>query len=272
MRKSCLILCPALLMLAACWAKKPSKPLMGGEIAPTAEVDKARKKAAEDYCDVRYTGPLQLQPLQRTGYRAWYSRDLRIPYAVAWHLTANHTSGKNKRQGQAFHEDRDVASPRVTTYDYMQSGYDRGHMCPSGDNKWDAKAQEESFLLTNVCPQNHNLNAGDWNDLEMLCRTWAHRYGSIYIVCGPILLGDQHRRIGKSRVTVPEAFYKVVLRMGDRPAAIGFVYENKGQHQPMEETFCAVDDIEELTGLDFFHLLPDDIEDKIEYEADLGDW
>lgn len=140
-------------------------------------------------------------PLQRYAYKAWYSPSMRIPLAVAWYLTGNHVSGSYKRRGVAFHPDENVDNP-VTTFDYMQSGYSRGHMCPSGDNKWNQRAQEESFLMTNICPQNSKLNGGDWNDLEMLCRTWAKRYDRVYIVCGPVLRGSQHKTIDGSAVVV----------------------------------------------------------------------
>ena len=213
-------------------------------------------------------------PLQRYAYKAWYSPSMRIPLAVAWYLTGNHVSGSYKRRGVAFHPDENVDNP-VTTFDYMQSGYSRGHMCPSGDNKWNQRAQEESFLMTNICPQNSKLNGGDWNDLEMLCRTWAKRYDRVYIVCGPVLRGSQHKTIGRQRnrrITVPEAFYKVVLRTGKNAAAIGFIYENNGSSQPMREAVRSVDEIERLTGFDFFHALPDDVENRIESKASLKDW
>ena len=168
-----------------------------------------------DLCDVGVKQETTF--LRRYAYRCWYSETMRIPLAVSWYLTGDHVSGNFKRKGVAFHPDYDVKGISVTTQDYMQSGYDRGHMCPSGDNKWNQKAQEQSFLMTNICPQNHNLNTNDWNDLEQKCRQWAKRYGRIYIVCGPVLRGDKHKTIGRQRqrrITVPEAFYKVVLRAG----------------------------------------------------------
>lgn len=223
--------------------------------------------------DVRI--PQETTPLQRYAYKAWYSESMRIPLAVAWYLTGNHVSGKYKRGGVAFQPDEDVKGDPVTTFDYMQSGYSRGHMCPSGDNKWNQRAQEESFLMTNICPQNGKLNGGDWNDLEMLCRTWAKRYDRVYIVCGPILRGNNHKTIGRQRnrrITVPEAFYKVVMRTGKNPAAIGFIYENNGSSQPMHQAVRTVDEIEKLTGFDFFSALEDHIENRIEAKASLKDW
>lgn len=137
--------------------------------------------------------------LKRKGYTASYNPITKLPNWVAWHLTAAHADGDAKRKGNTFHEDTDVPEPRANTYDYIRSGYDRGHMCPAGDNKWNALAMEQTFLMTNICPQDHVLNIGDWNNLETQCRQWAKQYGDIYIVCGPILYTGKHKTIGKTR-------------------------------------------------------------------------
>lgn len=211
--------------------------------------------------------------LYREGYTASYNIDTKTPNWVAWHLTANHVDGAVKRNGVQFHADDDVPEPRVDTYDYMRSGYDRGHMCPAGDNRWSETAMEQSFLMTNVCPQDHALNSGLWNSIEEQCRTWAKRYGDVFIVCGPIYFKQPHKRIGNNKVQVPEAFYKVILRLKPTPKAIGFVCRNtsaKG-HKKMEYV-NTVDDVERITGIDFFPKLPDDVEQRVECQADISEW
>ena len=227
----------------------------------------------EDYCAVKFTFEKSAKLLKRYAYRSWYNESLRLPLAVSWYLTGDHTRGNYQRHNQQFHPDTDTKNP-TTTLDYAQSGYDRGHMCPAGDNKWSQQALDETFLMTNICPQNHNLNKNDWNELEMKCRHWARKYGKIYIVCGPLLRGTQHKEIGprQRRVTVPEGFYKVVLRLGKSPAAIGFVYENKGFRQSLQQTMCTVDEVERQTGIDFFSELVDIIEKRVEASASLEDW
>lgn len=212
------------------------------------------------------------QILKRVAYTASYNSDLRIPNWVAWQLTGTHTEGKNKRAGVKFQEDTDVPLPRAVDFDYVRSGYDRGHLCPSADNRWDATAQEQSFLLTNVCPQDHNLNVGDWHELENLCRKWAKTYGSIYIVAGPVLLKGKHKIIGKNKVTVPEAFFKVVLCMEGEPKAIGFIYRNESGNRPKSYYVNTIDDVERITGIDFFPALPDDVEKAVEATCNLEEW
>ena len=212
------------------------------------------------------------QILKRVAYTASYNSDLRIPNWVAWQLTGVHTDGKNKRAGVKFHEDTDVPMPRAVDFDYVRSGYDRGHLCPSADNRWDATAQEQSFLLTNVCPQDHNLNVGDWHELENLCRKWAKTYGSIYVVAGPVLFKGKHKTIGKNKVTVPEAFFKVVLCMEGKPKAIGFIYRNESGNRPKSYYVNTIDDVERITGIDFFPALPDNVENEVEATSSLEDW
>lgn len=212
------------------------------------------------------------QLLNRYAYVASYNKDTRLPNWVAWYLTKEHTYGPHKRNGLRFEEDKDVPAPRATYFDYMQSGYSRGHMCPSGDNRWSQQAQQESFLYTNCCPQLYSLNAGDWNDLEIKCREWAKAYGKIYIVCGPVLLNKKHRTIGKNRVVVPEAFFKVVLCLEGTPKGIGFIYRNEKTNKPIKSYVNTIDQVERITGIDFFPALPDDIENKVEANSNIDDW
>lgn len=207
------------------------------------------------------------QILKRKSYITSYNKDTKIPNWVAWHLTSGHTRGNLQRHDNLFHEDMDVTTGRVTDDDYYNSGYDRGHMCPAGDNKWDQKAMNETFLFTNICPQIHALNEGPWNDLEMACRRWAQKYGDIYIVCGPLLSEGLHRTIGKRRVVVPERFFKVILCMQDKPKAIGFIYDNNSRNSnKMFSHATTIDEIERLTGIDFFPSLEDKIENVVEAE------
>ncbi|MBR1485586.1 MAG: DNA/RNA non-specific endonuclease [Prevotella sp.] len=249
--------------------------------AQTATTQKSKTTAATTKSattQVRYERPAPLSDrasiiLTREGYIASYNKVTRTPNWVAWHLTKAHTYGNNQRDQEVFTEDQQVPEPRATDQDYYGSRYDRGHMCPAGDNKWSAKAMTHSFLFTNVCPQNHGLNKYEWNDVEKLCRDWARKYGAVDVVCGPVFDKDaQPRYIGKNKVRVPDAFYKVVLCRSQQPKAIGFLFRNNGKKQPYAQAVCSVDEIERLTGIDFFPALDDKTENKIEATARLADW
>ena len=145
-------------------------------------------------------------------------------------------------------------------------------MCPAGDNRWSRLAMSQSFLLTNMCPQNARLNNGDWKELEEKCRKWAKHYGDIYIVCGPLLYNRKHQTIGRGQVVVPEAFFKVVLCLSGKPKAIGFVYKNADGDRPMGDYVNTVDEVERMTGLDFFPALDDEVELAVEAQCDIKDW
>lgn len=209
--------------------------------------------------------------LKRTTYTTSYDKVNKIPKWVAWHLISDHTNGDQRRLSN-FIVDDEVPAPRAELVDYKGSGYDRGHMCPAGDNKWGFEPMKESFFLTNICPQDHNLNCGDWNELEIACRNWANKYGDIYIVAGPILYKGKHETIGPNNVTVPEGFFKVVLCMNGTPKAIGFIYKNHPCNNPQSSYVNSIDQVERITGFDFFYNLPDDIEKKVEANANLSDW
>ena len=211
------------------------------------------------------------QILVRKTYIASYNKDWRIPNWVAWRLTADHTDGDAPRRN-SFREDTDVPEPRATPSDYKGSGWSRGHMCPSGDNKWDARANHETFLMTNLCPQDAKLNSGLWNSIEMDCRKWARKYGEVIIVCGPLPLKGEYETIGENRVAVPRQFFKVILCMNDKPKAFGFVVKNNGGEKKNVLYYNSVREVERLTNLDFFALLPDSLEDAVETHADINEW
>ena len=202
--------------------------------------------------------------LKRTGYTASYNKDYKTPNWVGWELTRKETTGQEERKNR-FLPDPDVPAPRAEHADYTNSGYDRGHMAPAADMKWSPKAMEESFYLSNICPQDQKLNRDDWSDLEESCRGWAKKYGTVYITCGPIYDRKRPRRIGKNKVAVPDRFFKVVLIYNRKnPIAMGFVFDNKAHHQPLRHYMVSVDDVEAITGYDFFAKLPDEVENRIE--------
>ncbi len=202
--------------------------------------------------------------ITHTGYTVSYNHHYKTPNWVAWELTRQETTGEEGRTNQ-FLPDPSLPEPRVETSDYTHSGYDRGHMAPAADMKWSEKAMEESFYMSNICPQNRKLNRDDWGDLEEKCREWAKKYGRVYIACGPIYDKASPKRIGKHQVAVPDRFFKVVLIYNRKnPIAMGFLFENKAHHQNLKNYMVKVDQVEEETGLDFFSKVPDEVENRIE--------
>ena len=210
----------------------------------------------------------QGQVIQRTGYTLAYDKKTKTPQWVAWELTKEETKGNHERTDK-FLPDPNVEGAKVVTTDYTGSGYDRGHMAPAGDMKWSKKAMEESFYMSNICPQIHHLNTGDWNELEANTRKWARRYGSVYVTCGPIYNGSRRTQyIGKNRVKVPDAFFKVILiQSPKKTCALGFFFENEAGQRPLNEYLVSIDYLEQTTGIVFFPALPDELENVLEAET-----
>lgn len=247
---------------------------------PVSDSTDSVQVEAKGFYDKSVSSSLKYQPARATNrseqiiireaYTLSYNKDWVNCNWVYWKLTRDHCYGNVKRNGHKFVEDNEVSGYKATHQDYIQSGYDRGHMCPAGDNQWSGKAMSQTFILSNICPQDHNLNTGDWNDLEQACRLWAKTYGEVYIVCGPIYNGNRvTKRIG-GNVGVPDAFFKCVVRAAGDPAGLGFIYNNVGKHHEMDSYVCSIDEVEKRTGLDFFKGLPD--EAAIESRANFDDW
>lgn len=209
--------------------------------------------------------------LYRIGYSVSYNEKTKCPNWVAWHLTAEHTDGPYKRLNN-FYEELNVPRPRATLEDYKGSGWSRGHMCPAGDNKWSEEAMYQSFSLVNVCPQDARLNSGLWNSFEIDCRRWAHKFQDIYIVCGPVFYRQEHVTIGDNRVYVPEAFFKVVLCLNGKPKGLGIVVKNNSGTKKNDLYYNSIDQVERITGYDFFPALPDSIEDEVEAVVNMDLW
>ncbi|MBR1838924.1 MAG: DNA/RNA non-specific endonuclease [Bacteroidaceae bacterium] len=209
--------------------------------------------------------------LSRTGYTVSYNTTWRIPNWVAYELTAAEAKAYGKRDG-SFASDPAVGRYAAENSDYKGSGYSRGHMAPAGDMKWSRQAQHESFLLTNICPQDHDLNAGVWEDLESALRKYARKWGRVYIVCGPIV-EDGYRTIGSHKVCVPQRFFKVVCwQKGGRWHCKAFVFPNQNVGGDYHDYSTTVDEVERLTNYDFFYQLPDNIEERIEAYDKRGEW
>lgn len=229
-----------------------------------------------DQNDVNYESVLFPHGMSNTvvrykGYTAHFNKNLHIPNCVVYEITAQEARGKRDRSGN-FERDESVAGC-PNWWDYRDSGYDRGHMAPAGDMKWDEQAMSETFYLTNICPQDKALNAGLWNDLELKIREWARRDKSLIVVTGPIV-GKNPDLIGQDYdIAVPDAFFKVILAPQSNPIkAIGFICPNRACGGSLKSYVVSVDEVEERTGMNFFNALPDDIENRIEATANFYQW
>lgn len=206
------------------------------------------------------------------GFVVNYNTRRLIPNWVAYELTAEEVAGEVPR-ARGFSMDLDYKERQAMREDYSNTGWDKGHMAPSADMKWSQTAMYESFYLTNVCPQDHDLNGKDWQTLEKYVRSWAERYGHVWVVCGPYVTNNKYGTIGENRVTIPDGFFKAVLRQEGRNwYSIAFVFDNDNHKQPVKDAVVSVNEVEQLIGYDLFANLKDRIEETIESQQNWSDW
>lgn len=218
------------------------------------------------------TNPTLAQEMVKyTGMTISFNPELHLPNWVAYELTAEEADGSEPR-AKNFAVDINVDGC-ATPYDYRNTGFDRGHMAPAADMKWSADAMRESFYMTNITPQDHKLNSGAWSKLEDKCRQRARRDSAIIIISGPVLTDPIEMHIGASGVAVPSRFFKVILSpYADPPVAIGFIMPNGYVEGGMQACAVSVDEVEAITGHDFFSALPDDIETQVESQVNFNRW
>ena len=199
-----------------------------------------------------------------------------IPDWVAYEITAEEAEGRRDRGGIEFRMDPDRRGvTQAMREDYSGSGWTKGHMMPAADTAFSTSdTMAETFYFTNICPQNEVLNAGDWQYLEKRVRSWAKRYGSVWVVTGPIVGKNRYGRIGDRDVVVPDSFYKALLvrRPDGSYSAIAFVMDNDEERYMLRDCCMSVNELEALTGFDFFPGLDDRIEEKVEASVKKTDW
>lgn len=190
---------------------------------------------------------------------------------VYYSLTDQMVRKSGAERSNSFKEDKKISNGSAKSSDYSRSGYDRGHLCPAADMDFDPKAMKESFLMSNVSPQEPEFNRGIWKELEEKVREWAIQEKQLYIVTGPIFK-DNKGVIGQSEILVPGYFFKVIYDPTDQPKMIAFVMPNQASDRPLTEFAVPVDEAESLTGFDFFSQLPDNQEAKLESRTLLAGW
>lgn len=224
----------------------------------TPSIDTPTKIKEKEYPTISYSG-----------YEVMYDPKYKIPKWVKYELMSIETDGPYSRKGLDFCQDPSANLPQADDYDYKNSGWSKGHMAPAADFKWSRQAMIESFYYTNCCPQNQSLNSGQWNTLEKKVREWANRYGSVTVVTGPLVWNNEYGTIGNNKIVVPDAFFKAILAGGQ---TIAFVMYNHNNNENMQKCAMSVDDLETISGIDFFSELDDDLEADIESTYNLKNW
>jgi len=208
-------------------------------------------------------GPLRV--LVNTGYVAGYSDDLGLPLWVAYRA-ADGDFGDAPPRPDAFAVDART-SARIEPGVYTGSGYDRGHLAPNFAIalRHGRRGQVETFLMSNIAPQRHALNAGPWEALERrIATSYPARFGEVWVIAGPVL-GPRPERL-RGRVAVPEAFFMVIIDESEgRVRAQAFLFPQDAPESASPAAYLAtIDEIEQRTGLDLLEELPDAVEVPLE--------
>ena len=211
------------------------------------------------------------QIVHHKNYSLSYSEPHEQAEWVAYELKASHLSSTNHKRPY-FEIDKAVKTGAAHWRNYKQSGFDRGHLCPAGDRRFTKEAHDETFLTSNISPQEHQFNSGVWNRLEQKVRYWARKNDGVFVVTGGVL-NNNLRTIGSENVAVPNQFYKVILdRTNGKTKVLAFLVDHKDSDLPLYKFVVSVDKVESLTGIDFFPQLDDDIENQLEASSSYKNW
>lgn len=231
-----------------------------------SEVDYKASKAF-NYLPTSTTGAI----IRHNGYQLSYNEKHEQAEWVAYSLSKSDII-YTKHKRPFFISDPKVKTKSADWRSYKKSGYDKGHLCPAGDKRFSKKAHDETFYTSNISPQKHDFNAGIWNKLEQKTRYWAKKYNHLYVVTGGVLKPNL-KTIGKNKVSVPNQFYKILLDY-TKPEikAIAFLLPHQKSNKPLYSFVVSIDEIEKITGIDFFPNLPNSIETKLEASTNYKNW
>lgn len=215
--------------------------------------------------------PVDDQIISRTNYTLSYNEKHEVANWVAYPLGLKQLHACVSRSN-SFKEDPLITNGSSTLLDYKGSGYDRGHLLPAGDMKFDNQAMKETFYMSNMTPQPAKFNRGRWSMLETLTRAWALKYENMWIVSGPILR-DGLPSIGVNEVSIPYEYFKVILRkVGNSYKGIAFLMSIDVPYSDFKSYTLSINQAEDYSGVDFFPFLPDRVEEEIESDINLSDW
>lgn len=226
-----------------------------------------KKQTNEYFLPTSTTG----QIVHHEGYSLSYNEPYEQAEWVAYELKKSQLSISNFTRPY-FEVDKAVQSGSADWRNYKNSGYDRGHLCPAGDRNYSELAYGETFLTSNISPQEHDFNAGIWNALEQKTRYWAVKYNGVFVVTGGVL-HENLKTIGSEHVAVPNQFYKIILDNNNgNIKMIAFLVPHENSSKPLNTFVVTVDEVEKLTGIDFFPELDDAVENKLEASSNYKNW
>lgn len=218
--------------------------------------------------------PNKVRLLKNTGYVAGYSDAMKNPVWIAYRLfDLPELVPPGERPGNFDVDKRTFA--KVRSSDYTGSGYDRGHLAPNYGIAlcYGREAQEETFLMSNIIPQKHGLNAGPWKEMEMKAAiNYPARYQEIWIIAGPVF--GPSPATTRGGIPIPESCYKIMIdETGGKLRALAFLMpQDIPEGAEPKHFLTSVDEIEKRTSIDFLTALDDKAENEIEARIPSSIW
>ncbi|MDC7997409.1 DNA/RNA non-specific endonuclease [Gilvibacter sediminis] len=167
-----------------------------------------------------------------------------------------------------FEQDPKVKSKSAHWRNYKNSGYDRGHLVAAADMEFSYDAFKDTFYTSNISPQLHDFNSGVWNYLEQRVRRWAKENDDVFVITGGVLKNPMDA-IGSEQVSVPNAFYKIVVdSYRGEYRVIAFLIPHREDITRYSDYIVSVDEIEQATGIDFFAKLPSSQQKELQSRID----
>ena len=198
--------------------------------------------------------------VEHTYYSLSYLEEHEQAEWVHYKLNFSMLKGQIPRE-KNYTPDQKVSTGSAKTSDYTNSGFDRGHLVPAADMKMDFTSVKEAAYMSNISPQKPKFNQGVWKKLEENARDLAKKT-ELYITTGGVLSSVDLKKIGKNNLSVPDQFYKIIYDTKNQKM-FAYLMPNK-KIDSREKYVVTVDSIETLTGIDFYHQLDDELENKLE--------
>ena len=209
--------------------------------------------------------------IDREGYAVGYSFILKQPIWVTYRLTCDEVNSNVVRRMGSFMPDNLVDSD-VIPDDYIQSGFDRGHLAPAADMHWSTNAMFESFYMSNMSPQTPKLNRYTWAKLEAEVRRYAVEEKSVFVVSGPIVTNSIVKTISSKNIVVPDAFFKIVYDETPPEKMIAFVMPNSTNLNNNIYSYATnAVYVESITRLHLFSAL-DEERQKLKFICSTNEW
>jgi len=215
--------------------------------------------------------PFKDEIIKHTYFTLAYCEEYEQARWVAYKMTPKNLERNVTRADERFYPDSKVSTGSALPQDYAGSGYDRGHLAPAGDFTGSAKMMHETFVMSNMSPQHPLCNRETWRLLEEQTRRWGEKKGELYIVSGPIFKPNMPTIGRRNKIAVPPAYYKIIFSYKEM-RAIAFIVPNVNKKENYRQYQVSVREVEKETGLDFFHLLPDDVEEAVENSTSTEGW